>query len=88
MSVESESDELQVTGFRSCSADFFELKKEAKWFYKNSVVYEVRVKLEELYRSQVLRDLKLRNIRENMCVDKVSVMYQNVSSQFEVYYYY
>jgi hypothetical protein len=79
-SAERGSVEVRVAGLSGCAAGGFELEREARWFYKNTTLDEAKARLDDLKRSLVLRDLRLRNIRESESVDKVSVVYQNVSA--------
>jgi len=79
-SAESGPVEVRVAGLSWCAAGGFELEREARWFYKSAALDEAKARLDDLKRSLVLRDLRLRNIRESESVDKVSVVYQNVSA--------
>lgn len=78
------SSDLTVIGFRVCTANNFRFDNMSSWFNKNvsiirdSQLDDIKVKLNELMRDIILKDLKLRNLRENVNVDKISIPYENV----------
>lgn len=76
--------DLAVIGFKVCTANNFTLDMKApNWFNNSKSVVdgkteEVLVKLNDLKRNVILKDLRIRNIRETCNIDKISVDYENV----------
>ena len=80
------STDVTVIGFKMCAASSFQLdtRVASNWLgnsksVQDGKIEEVTVKLNDLKKSLVLRDLKLRNMREHRNVDKISVNYVNVT---------
>ena len=80
------STDVTVIGFKMCAASSFKLdtRVASNWLgnsksVQDGKIEEVTVKLNDLKKSLVLRDLKLRNMREHRNVDKISVNYVNVT---------
>lgn len=82
--------DLTVIGFKVCTANNFTLDMKApNWFNNSKSVVdgkteEVLVKLNDLKRNVILKDLRVRNIRETCNIDKISVDYENVRELFDV----
>lgn len=75
--------ELTVIGFKVCTVNNFKLNFESpNWFNDIKTIFDDetdKMKLNDAKRNAVLKDLRLRNIREHWNIDKISSPYENVN---------
>ena len=77
------SHELTVIGFKVCTVNSFKLNFESpNWFNDMKTICDDKIdkiRLSDLKRNDILKDLRLRNIIEHKNIDKISLPYENVN---------